>query len=122
MTESDGFDRLMKRWNEFENVYRQRNNKEMFFFFDTVIYSMLLDYVNFTGIKLSVERSEEGITVTLSDLKSLLILCDEDRRLLQILSVANCVFVRKNKQEGVELEIWFRGREWEEKPDDGDIL
>lgn len=121
MTESDGFDRLMKRLNEFKNTHKKRSRKEMFFLFDTVIYGELLEFVTFTGMKLLVEKTEEAITVTLSDSKSLLILCDEDRRLLQILSIANAVFVRKNKEENIELEIWFRGVEWEEVSE-GDML
>lgn len=113
-SEREGFERLIKKLEEFEATHTKRNRKEMFILFDTVIYNMLLEFISFTDIKLSVEKTDKFITVTLTDIDTMLLSCDEDKTFLKILNVANAVFVKK-KGESVSLEIWFRGWEWEEK-------
>lgn len=114
MNEKEGFERLIKKLEEFEATHTKRNRKEMFILFDTVIYNMLLEFISFTDIKMSVEKTDRFITVTLTDIDTMLLCFDEDKTLLKILSVANAVFIKKN-EESVSLEIWFRGWEWEGK-------
>lgn len=113
-SEREGFERLIKKLEEFEATHTKRNRKEMFILFDTVIYNMLLEFISFTDIKMLVEKTDRFITVTLTDIDTMLLCFDEDKTLLKILSVANAVFIKKN-EESVSLEIWFRGWEWEEK-------
>lgn len=114
MNEREGFERLIKKLEEFEATHTKRNRKEMFLLFDTIIYNILLEFISFTDIKLSVEKTDKFITVTLTDIDTMLLCFDEDKTLLKILNVANAVFIKKN-EESVSLEIWFRGWEWEEK-------
>lgn len=113
-SESEGFERLIKKIEEFESTHKKRNKQEIYILFDTVLYQMLLEFIELTDIKMSVEKTEEAITVTLTDVETMLLCCDEDKKLLQILNVANSVFIRKNKGS-INLEIWFRAWDWEEK-------
>lgn len=111
--ENKGFDGFLKKWEEFESTHTKRSKEEMFSFFETHIKKKLLDFVNFTEMKLMIEKTDEAITVKLSDVGCILLSCDEDKSLLKIMNTANAVFIKKN-DKNIELELWFRGWEWEE--------
>lgn len=113
-SESEGFERLIKKLEEFENTHKKRSRQEMYFLFDTVIYNMLLEFISFSDIRMSVERTEKAITVTFTEEDAMLLCCDDEKSLLKILNIANAAFIKKNG-DSVSLEIWFRGTEFEEK-------
>ena len=121
--ENSGYNDLVKKWQEFEHSHTKRSKKEMFKFFELVIKKDLINFVAFTNSELTISKSKEEITVTLSEVNSLLLSCDEDKMLLKIMNVANAVFVRKNeKSKNLELELWFRGWEWEENSGESNSL
>lgn len=115
MSESKELDKLIEKMDKFRDTHIKRSKTEMFSFFNSVLKKTLVEFVECTEMLLSIVQTEDSITVTISDADTFLLLCDEDRTILKVLSVANAVFIKTNAKGGIDLEMWFRGWEWEEK-------
>lgn len=108
----DGFDRLMEKWEKFEQKHIKVRDDDIFNWFHKQGLWLLQEYCK-NCAELEYVVSESGIDVNITT-KDLLLMTDLDKELLKILNLSATCSI---KAVGGQLEIclWFRGWKWLEK-------
>lgn len=108
----DGFNRLMEKWEKFEQEHTKVRNDGIFKWFDEQGLWLLQEYCKKCA-ELTYSVTESGIDVTIIT-KELLLLTDLDTELLKILNLtATCGIKVAGGQ--LQISLWFRGWKWLEK-------
>lgn len=108
----DGFDRLMERWEKFEQKHIKVRNDDMFDWFHKQGLWLLQEYCKNCG-QMTYSITESGIDVIIIT-KEFLLLTDLDTDLLNLLHLsATCGIKVVGGQ--LEISLWFRGWKWLEK-------
>jgi len=109
----DKFDRLMAKLEAFEATHTQVKDDNIFTWWEKEGLPTLKLYMDITT-KMEYGIDNTGITVEIIT-KRLVLLPDEERGLMNILSKASTCFVDVLDSGKLQIRLWFRGWKWLEK-------
>lgn len=109
----DGFERLLEKWERFEQGHTKVRNDDMYDWFNKQGLCLLQGYCK-NNAKLEYVISESGISVKIITTE-LLLMTDLDMALLKVLYLSSTCNIKTVEEKKLEISLWFRGWEWQEK-------
>lgn len=109
------YEKLMKKYEAYEATHVKVRDNDMFRWFKQEGLVILRPYVDF-GTKMDYEIDDDGITVKIIT-KTLVLLPEEEKGLMNVLSRASACFVDSREDGKLEIKLLYRGWKWLKKED-----